>query len=346
MKVLFVGLGGIGQRHLRNIKELLGNEIEVYAFRQRKYQFVLDNKLNIKKGLNLDKHYNIKNVNSLDEAFKKNIDIVFITNPTSMHMEILMKAAENKCSIFVEKPISHNLNNVDKLVTKLNEYKNITFVGFQNRFHPCIKESKKLLDKNVIGQIVCVNIEIGENVRGWHKYEDYRKMYASRKDLGGGVILSQIHELDYIIWFLGMPKCVYAIGGKLSNLEIDVEDVASILLNYELNNKNIPVHIHEDYIQIPPSRKCKIIGTKGKIEFDLLNSTLVYYDEDGNEMLNKVYEFERNDMFKEELKVFIDAVKDKKRTIIPIEEGIKSLKMAIAIKESINKGNIINMNEI
>jgi len=346
VNVLFVGLGGIGQRHLRNIKELLGNQVEVYAFRQRKSQFVLDNKLNVNDDISLDQFYNIKNVNSLEEAFKENMDIVFITNPTSMHMEVLVKAIENKCDIFVEKPLSHSLENISELEEKLNKYNNITFVGYQNRFHPCIKESKRLLEEKVIGDIISVNAEIGENIKNWHKYEDYRSMYASRKDLGGGVVLSQIHELDYISWFFGMPKSVYAIGGQLSNLEIDVEDVASILLNYEINNKNIPIHIHEDYIQIPPSRKCKIIGTKGKIEFDLLNSILVYYDEDGNEILKKEYEFERNDMFKEELKIFLDAVKERKRTIIPIEEGIKSLKIAIEIKESINTGNIIKMNDL
>lgn len=343
MKVLFVGLGGIGQRHLRNIRELLGNEVEVYAFRQRKYQFVLDNNLNIKQNTDLDRFYNIKNVNSLEEAFKKNIDIVFITNPTSMHMDVLMKAIENECDVFLEKPLSHNLENINELVKKLNKYKNITFIGYQNRFHPCIKESKKLLEEKAIGNIISVDVEIGENIKTWHRYEDYRKMYASRKNLGGGVVLSQIHELDYINWFFGMPKSVYAIGGKLSDLEIDVEDVASILLKYEHNNKNIPVYIHEDYIQIPSSRKCKILGTKGKIEFDLLKSTLEYYDEDGNEVLRKVYEFERNDMFKEELNIFLDAVKKGEKSIIPIEEGIKSLKIAIAIKESINKGKIIEI---
>lgn len=346
MKVLFVGLGGIGQRHLRNIKTLLGDNVDIYAFRQRKSQFVLDNKLNIKQDLSLDEFYNIKNVASLDAAFKENIDIVFITNPTSMHMEILLKAAENKCDIFVEKPLSHNLENISELEDVLNKNNNITFVGYQNRFHPCIKECKRLLEADAVGSIVSVNVEVGENIKTWHKYEDYRIMYASRADLGGGVVLSQIHELDYINSFFGMPKSVYAIGGKLSDLEIDVEDVSSALLNYEIDNKNVPIHIHQDYIQSPPSRGCKIIGTKGRLEFDLLKSTLVHYDEDGNEMLNKVYEFERNDMFMEELTLFLKSVKERKKTMIPIGDGIKSLKMAMAIKKSIKTGNLIKIDEI
>lgn len=343
MKILFVGLGGIGQRHLRNVKEVLGNDVEIYAFRKRKDQFVLDNKLNIKKGLSLDEVYNIKNVESLDEAFKNKIDVVFITNPTSMHMEVLLKAAENGCNIFVEKPLSHNLENYDKLEQILKKNNNITFVGYQNRFHPCIKSTKKLIEQKAIGDIISVSAEVGEDIRTWHEYEDYRDMYASRKDLGGGVVLSQIHELDYISWFFGMPKSVYAIGGKLSDLEIDVEDTSSTLLNCEVDGRDIPIHIHQDYIQNPPSRNCKIIGTKGKIYFDLLSSTISQYDEHGKKVYSSVFEFERNDMFIEELKEFFKSIEEKKQSIIPIEDGVKSLKIAIAIKESIHSGEIIKL---
>lgn len=343
MKVLFIGLGGIGQRHLRNIKALLGDAVEIYAIRKRKAQFVLDNKLNIQENLNLDELYNINHCNSIEEAYKIGIDTVFITNPTSMHMENLLKAAEYSWNIFVEKPISHNLENIEALQNILRKNNNISFVGYQNRFHPCIKQTKKLLEEKSIGRVISVSSEIGEDVTKWHKYEDYRNMYASREDLGGGVVLSQIHELDYINWFFGKPKNVYAVGGKLSELEIDVEDISSAIFNYKVDGYNIPVHIHQDYIQNPPSRKCKIIGTEGKLEIDLLSATICQYDKFGEEILNITYDFERNDMFVEELSDFLNAIEKEKNIGITIDEGIESLKMALAIKDSMKTGKIVNI---
>ena len=229
-KVLFVGLGGIGQRHLRNLIQIKGNCVQVYAFRKRKAQFVLNSKLEIIENEELNAKYGIICVNSLEDAFQKGVDTVFICNPTSMHMEVLEKAIKAGCNVFIEKPIAPNLEGVKEIERLLSENRNTVFVGYQNRFHPCIVKAKELIDRQEIGNIVSVNAEIGECVKNWHKYEDYRTMYACRKDLGGGVVVTQIHELDYLYYFFGVPKTVYAIGGKLSDLEIDVEDVVNILM--------------------------------------------------------------------------------------------------------------------
>lgn len=344
MKVLFVGLGGIGQRHLRNIIHLMGNAVDIYAYRVRRAGFVLDNDLKIIDDNDLEGRYNIRVVDSLSQAWEIGMDCVFICNPSSFHMDILLESAKNGCNIFVEKPLSHNYNHIDTLQEILHEKGNITFVGYQNRFHPCIRKTKELLDKGTIGRVIMVSAEIGESVKNWHKYEDYKTMYACRKELGGGVVLSQIHELDYIISFFGMPKNVYAVGGKLSNLDIDVEDVTDILMKYRIAGIEVPISIREDYLQNPPVRKCKVVGTDGRIEFDLLKATILLYDKNGNLILNERYEFRRNDMFLDEMKIFLDAVKGKTcREIITISEGIKSLKVALAIKQSIETGRIIEL---
>lgn len=344
MKMLFVGLGGIGQRHLRNLIQIMGSSVEIYAYRIRRAGFVLDDKLNVIDHSDLEARYNIHVVDSLEQAWEIGVQCVFICNPSSLHMDILLKAAENGCHIFVEKPISHNNDNVEKLESILSQKHNVTFVGYQNKFHPCIKKVKELLENCAIGRIVAVSAEIGENVKNWHKYEDYKLMYACRSDLGGGVVLSQIHELDYIISFFGMPQSVYAVGGKLSDLDIDVEDTVNIIMKYRIGDMDIPISIREDYLQNPSVRYCKIIGTEGRLEFDLLNAALMVYDQDGNMLLDEKYVFERNDMFLEEMQVFLDAVNGRaSEEIITVSEGLKSLKVALAIKESIETQNVVKL---
>lgn len=337
-KVLFVGLGGIGQRHLRNLKQIKGDSVKVYAYRKRNSQFVLNNKLEVIHNEELNTKYGIICVNSLDEAFQKGVDTVFICNPTSLHMEILMEAVKSGCNVFLEKPIAPDLEGIEETEQIIRKNRNIVFVGYQNRFHPCIIMAKKLVENRKIGNILAVNAEIGECVKNWHKYEDYRNMYACRKDLGGGVVVTQIHELDYLYYLFGVPKTIYAIGGKLSDLEIDVEDVVNILMGYEIGGNYIPVNVYEDYIQVPARRKCRIIGTKGKIEFDLLSSTFKLYNELGEIEYQEIYEFERNNMFLSEMKEFIDCIEKDRDSAISFNEGKKSLEMAVAVKESMKTG--------
>ncbi len=341
MKYLMIGLGGIGQRHLRNLLTISSQEDEFLAYRVRNEQFVLDNKLQVEKNRTLNETYHLRIFDDLDKALAERPDIVFICNPTSLHMETMIKAAKNGCHFFVEKPISHNLDHLDLLCELIRKNKIITYVGYQQRYNPCIKIANKIIENKELEEILSINEEIGECVRNWHQYEDYRRMYACRKELGGGVVLSQIHELDYLYYFFGMPVSVYAIGGHISNLEIDVEDVVDILLKYQHNGKTIPVHIHEDYIQNPASRTCKIVGTRGRIEFDLINPSLLQYDEYGNCVSREQYEFERNDMFQQELYDFVQSVKEKKETAVPLETGIKSLRIADAILQSIATEQIV-----
>jgi len=341
MKVLFIGLGSAGQRHLRNLLKL-DPDVEIIAFRQRGLTFVLDDKLEVQENQHVEKKYNIRVFTDINEALGQNPDIAFITNPTSMHIESALKAAQAGCDIFLEKPISHNMDNINELLSVIDDKKLISFVGYQNRFHPCIKKVKEVLSNNIIGDIIAVNAEVGEDIRLWHKYEDYRGMYAARKELGGGVAVTQIHELDYIQYLFGMPESVYAVGGKLSSLELDVEDTAGVLLRYSINGKSVPVHIHMDYIQSPLSRTCKIIGDKGKLQVDLITNSIIAYDSTGSIILCDEYNnFTRNDMFIEEMELFISCVKERCNSLMTVREGVKSLTVALAIQESIITGEII-----
>lgn len=337
-RVLFVGLGGIGQRHLRNFRKIMGNTVEVLAYRKRNAQFVLNDKLEIVKGEELNEKYNIKSVDILEDALSRGVDAVFICNPTSMHVEILEKALQAECNVFVEKPVAENLDSLNKMEERVCLSDKIVFVGYQNRYHPCIVKLKQLIETHAIGKVISVYTEIGENVKNWHKYESYKDIYACRKELGGGVIVTQTHELDYLYYLFGMPKSVYALGGKLSDLDIDVEDVADILMKYEIDSKNVPVVLHEDYLQVPTRRGCRVIGTEGKIEVDLVAATICLYDETGNVSYSEKFDFDRNDMFLAEMKEFLACVERGLPSPISLEEGKKSLEIAMAVKESMQTG--------
>jgi predicted dehydrogenase len=344
MKILIVGMGGIGQRHIRNLRTLLGNDVEIIAYRVRRLSLTVTEKLEIETGIDVEKKYSVSVFPDLEEALAQNPDIAFICNPSSFHIPIALRIVEQGCHLFVEKPLSHNYENVEKLVSIIERKKLISLIGYQMRFHPCIQKLKSIIDCSRLGKILAVRAQVGEYLPAWHKYEDYRQMYASKKELGGGVVLSQIHELDYLYWFFGLPHRIFACGGHLSSLEIDVEDIASVLMEFKYQDSIFPVHLHMDYVQRPPSRTFDIIGDKGKVNVDLRANTLKVFSDDGE--LSEDYSFEnfdRNQLFLDEISHFLSCIKNKQKSLITISDGKQSLRMALMIKESIQTGKIIQV---
>ena len=236
--------------------------------------------------------------------------------------------------------MSHNYVQVEELISLVEQKDLVSFVTYQMRFHPCLQRVRVLLEKNAIGRVLAVRAEMGEYMPGWHPWEDYRQSYAAKEEMGGGSLLAQIHEMDYLYWLFGLPKRVFAVGGHLSSLEINVEDVASVLMDCD----GIPVHLHLDYIQRPPSRTLQIVGDTGKIIVDLRASSLQLYGDDGKIAEATSFEgFDRNQMFIDELRHFLACMDGKEKTLISLRDGAQSLRMALAAKESMASGSAIEL---
>lgn len=331
MKYLFVGLGSIGQRHLKNLRNITDETILAY-------------RTNTKNVEGLNNEYNIKSYLDLDDAFNQKPDVVFISNPTSLHMPIALKAAEHNCHLFIEKPISHNLDQIDLLFKKMKENNKVCFVAYNFRFHPNLIKIKEILNQNKIGKIFFSRVQAGQYLPDWHPYEDYKKGYSARKDLGGGVVLTLIHEIDYIYWLFGEVKSVFASLEKLSSLEIDVEDTASIILK---TKNNVTIELHLDYIQKPAVRNCEIVGEKGKILWDYFNNEVrLYQNKTDNWTSYKEDNFNRNDMYVGELSHFLHCINNKESQQISHKDVKDVMKIIKAIQQSSKKENKIFMRDV
>ena len=141
----------------------------------------------------------------------------------------------------------------------------VTLVGCNLRFHPGLVAVKRLLEQGVAGRIVAIRAEVGQYLPDWHPGEDYRQGYSARLDLGGGIILDAVHEIDYVRWLLGPVRSVACFAGKLSHLEVETEDTAALLFRF--SNGTIG-EVHLDYVQRAYSRTCHIIGDEGTIRWD------------------------------------------------------------------------------
>jgi predicted dehydrogenase len=317
--------------------------VEIHAVRTRGLTHVLTDTLKIEPGADLEARYGIIREPDLETALAGKPDAVFVTNPSSLHVPVALAAAEAGAHLFIEKPLSDDLDDVARLVATVERRALVALVGYQLRFHPCWRTVKTLLDAQAVGTLLAVRFEVGEYLPGWHTYEDYRQMYASRRDLGGGVILSQIHELDLVYWLFGMPRKVFALGGHWSGLQIDVEDTASILLECPHGGRSLQVHVQLDYVQRPPSRRCEVVGEAGKIVVDLHVPEVRVVAADGHVAIHGVTDFKRNDLFLDELRHFLACVGGGARPVVSARDGARSLEIALAAHRSIATGAAVEL---
>tara|TARA_B100000242_G_C43043900_1_gene487164 strand:- start:718 stop:1752 length:1035 start_codon:yes stop_codon:yes gene_type:complete len=339
MLALFIGLGSIGQRHLRNIRKYFP-QIKIIAYRNSRQTPVLDENNNPLKNVEMAQYYQLKEYENLEEALNKHPEMVFVTNPSRFHYSATMAALKKGAHVFIEKPLSHDLDSAKSILElEKNFDKKLCMVGFQYRYSPTLIKLKEIINCNLIGNLINGQIANGEYLPYWHPYEDYRKSYAAREDLGGGAILTQIHDFDYAIYLFGMPKSLFATGGKLSNLEINVEDSVNISTCFKYKNKILPININLDYISWPSRRYIKLYGDKGSLNCDLNKNTIEVHVRESKNTLNFNFaSTSRNDLFIDELQNFISFVEGKEEPKVDLEEGMKSLKFALAAKSSlINK---------
>ena len=345
MKVLFVGLGSVGQRHARNLRALLGDDVELLAYRVRGHRQVITAGLGIDAGADVESALRLDVYRDLDEALARRPDAVFVTNPNTMHIPVAIAAANAGCHLFLEKPISHDLTGVDALIEIVDRKKLACFVGYQLRFHPAFRALQRMLATKAIGRIITARVLFGEYLPGWHPYEDYREMHVSRRELGGGVLLAQIHDLDLVYALFGLPRRMFALGGHLSALEVNVEDTASVLMEAVVGGIPVPVHVHQDYLQRPPRRLCDVYGEAGRVTLDLRAATVTRYGADGDVAEALSFEgFERNQMFVDELRHFLACVRGEETPLVSVRDGAQSLRMALAARTALETGNVMELN--
>ncbi|MGZ9165030.1 MAG: Gfo/Idh/MocA family protein [Anaerolineales bacterium] len=328
MKTLIAGLGSVGRRHLRNLLAL--GEKDVILLRSH-HASLPDDEL---------EGYPVET--DLQEALSKhNPDAVIVANPTALHLDVAIPAAESGCAILLEKPISHSMERMDGLQTAVMKSGSRILVGFQFRFHPGLLRAKQLIADGEIGRIISAHVHFGEYLPAWHPWEDYRKGYAARADMGGGVVLTQCHSLDYLPWLAGKVESVWGFTGKLSDLEVDVEDTAKIGLRFA---GGMLGSLHLDYNQRPPTHQFEIIGTKGSLRWDLADgATRIYRAEKKDWDVYPVPAgWERNIMFMDQMKHFIKVVNGEAESSCTLDDGINVQRLVEAVHESQRLGRMID----
>lgn len=322
---LVVGCGSIGKRHIRNLINLGQTSIIVCDLDEE----------NLKQAKELGARATKNFKSGLEGA-----DAVLVCTPNHLHTKFAKEALESGKHVFIEKPIADKLDGLEELKALSEKKKLVLQVGCNLRFHPLLAKAKKALDESEIGEIYASRIEYGSYLPGWRPGQDYSKNYAAKKETGGGIILDDIHEIDYATWLLGEMKNVFCSAGKISDLDIETEDNAELLLR---TKKGATVNIHMDYLQRDATRRFKFIGSEGMIEGDLRENVFrIFKDDKWDEQKE---EFDDNQTYVDEMKEFIKCVKTGGKPLVGYVEGVYALKIALAAKESAAADQVVMLEE-
>lgn len=274
-----------------------------------------------------------KVVYSFEDAIREKPEVAFITCPSSLHISIAIMLAQEGIDLFIEKPLSSKLEDVEKLLHIGKNQNIIIMVGYNFRFHRPLQILKQKISEGAIGNLIGIRVEVGQYLPDWRPGTDYRHSVSAQKELGGGVVLELSHELDYARWLFGEVKSVSAQVDRLSDLKIDVEDSADIILKF---TNNAIGSIHLDMVQRSPTRCCQAVGSEGTLKWDGMTDLVTLFSIKSNEwsVLHPAEKIDRNEMYLTEIQHFFECVNSRKDPIISGYEGKRVLEIALAVLES------------
>jgi predicted dehydrogenase len=331
MRIVVVGLGSIGRRHLSNLRALVP-EAHLAVLRRSGTVAAASPEAGGADAV----------FGRMEEALAFRPDAALITGPASSHVADALALAESGAHLFIEKPLSDKLERINDLIELCRRTGRALMVGYNFRFYRPLLALREALADGAIGRVVSLRAEVGQYLPSWRGGGDYRLSVSARRELGGGAVLELSHEIDYVRWLLGEPVSVSAQVARLSDLEIDVEDTAEILLRFA---SGAMASLHLDMVRRPAARSCRIVGTEGTIEWDWESHRVRLFAAraDAWSDLHPATELDRNEMYVEELRHFLECVRGEHAPAVGGEDGRRVVEIALAAKLSSEEGRVVSL---
>lgn len=321
-RILIVGHGSIGKRHLRIVRECLP-DADIHVLRHQHFTDVPE---------------------FADGCFRNLVDAcaflpqaAIIANPAPFHLDSAIALAEIGCHLLVEKPIADTSAGVERLLREVSARGVVLQVGYNLRFLPSLEQFRDHVRGGAIGRVLSVRCEIGQFLPSWRPDTDYRQGVSARRELGGGVLLELSHELDYLRWILGDVVWVTAWLGRQSALDVNVEDTAHLILGFlcDASGRSPVAALSLDFIRHDTTRMCTVIGEKGSLRWNGLTNE-VEGRGPGSAAWDRVlhYVSQRDDSYRAQLLHFLACVRTGESPKVTGEDGLAVLATIEAARQS------------
>lgn len=329
-RLLVVGLGSVGTRHLRVARELLP-QAQFAVLRHRSHQDVSHTGLH-------------RCFTSLDEALKFRPDAAVIANPSTLHLDVAMPLADAGVHLLVEKPLAAASAGIPELVAMCRARSVTLMIGYNLRFMPSLRRFRELVLDNRGGRVLSVRAEIGQYLPSWRPDFDYRQTVSAKAALGGGVLLELSHDIDYLRWIFGEVEWVSAVVRKQSSLDIDVEDTAHLTLGFIPKQNATPAvaTLNMDMVRHDSTRSCVVIGERASIRWDALAGTVEIFEKGAASWATLFRDpGSRDGSYVAEWRHFLDCIAYRAAPAVTGADGLQALRIVEAARSSAETKRIV-----
>lgn len=325
-RILVVGYGSIGKRHLRLARELLP-DADIRVLRHQECGFIPE--------------YANGCLSTLEQAVTFAPQIAVVASPATFHIKAAQPLAQAGVHLLVEKPLSASLDGVPQLIKTCRENETVLLTGYNLRFLPSLRRFCELVDENVIGRVLSVRCEIGQYLPSWRPDTDYRQAVSARRELGGGALLELSHELDYLRWIFGEVDWIKATLSRQSGLEIDVEDTAHLIMGFApvAEGRQLIGTVNLDFVRHDTTRLCTAIGEYGSLRWNGLTGVVEQFgagEKEWRELCR--HQHQRDDSYLAEWQHFLSCVTERKTPLITGEDGLEVLQIVEAARQASESG--------
>ena len=326
---LIASLGSIGRRHLTNLRALRP-DARIAVWRSQAGPGAA-----VPVGADLVCH-------TAAEAIAFAPRAAIVASPASLHLAQLDMLTAAGVPVLVEKPLADTLAGVEALVDRLAVRRTAVAVGYNMRLLASLQQVRTLLAEGAIGEVLSVRAEVGQYLPDWRPGQPYAQGVSAQRALGGGALLELSHEIDYLLWLLGMPQAVSAQGGRLSALNLDVEDTVELCLAYSAPRRLVSVHL--DFLQRAAHRSCRFIGSEGTLVWQALDDRVELYRAATGAWTHQDFtRLDRNQVYVDELKEFLALIDGGLCRLTTAREGLNVLRVIEAARQSMAEGRTVEI---
>ncbi len=325
---LIVGCGSIGRRHARNLKALGARRIWTFDVDEARAQA-------------LAQEVGGQAWTQWEAVLEAGPQVALVCSPPVFHIPQALDLARRGVHLFIEKPLAASMEGVDRLVEEVQARGLHTLVGCNFRFHPGLQHLQRWLEEGALGRPLFARATFGQYLPDWHPWEDYRKGYSARRDLGGGVLLDRIHEFDTLWWLFGPVSRVKGWLVHTGSLEIETEDLVEAWLEFRQGTR---ASVHTDYLNRRYTCRLEVLGTEGTATWSFApHEVRLYRGKTGEEERIAWPRYDWNAMYVEEMKHFLRVLAGLEESMKPLSQARDLLRAVLAVRASSEQDTWISL---